>query len=636
MIYRVQIRFLNIVDTIPIMVIPLLPILLHCGIGFFHLSVAELLIWLPFLIRCILEPVYLSGWNRLHLPLCLWFIFITISTIFSPARHVSIETLMMISTSLIFYVHLLIMMRQGKSWVYPLVIGVLVFIVADQLSHIIYWLLYHPFSISDRFYSYLENPNLCGAFLILLFPLLLTAQLLKMRLPCAILKSVLILLTVTSIFFTFSRSAWLGLLMELSIYLYFVFRRKNKIPLYFLSMFLLGLIFISAVAFIDSPVTERLRTVTDVRFEDTGSRLMMWKKAIPFGMKRFFVGIGPGGFGPILIKLVPLKTIFLHVHNYYIQSFLEVGLPTTLLFLWWIFNVFKNYTPSPKTEGALIGVAGILFINLFDTSLRIPVIWFYFLVLISWLSNNENIQVRALSRRRGICLLLVLLLPFIVHIYMPSIAVQHYEAGRKHLLFYDYDNALNEFKKAIRFHPTQPVYHSAIAEACLGLYFITGNPEMLKTAWMSYRTAIILYPYDAFYYANLAWTEYLVLKYPSLYKENIPNPEISWNKAMSFDPQNLFGFSEPQNNDLVPEVIPLESVQNKTIQTLLLDYKMSSSRTDLRMLLRAIGPSGSPHTTFDLLFYNRFPPPGETFFGKHRVSRIYLVPRDLMERIDEQ
>ncbi|MCH7761201.1 O-antigen ligase family protein, partial [candidate division TA06 bacterium] len=145
---------------------------------------------------------------------------------------------------------------------------------------------------------------------------------------------------------TYTRGAWLGLLMGLVILGMFSkpsfgLRRRLLVPAVFL-------LYISAFS-IPRPVAERAQSIGDPSNPDRNIRFLMWKESLRVLRDYPITGVGLVDLLPIYDRYVypkappDLKHIhYGHFHNNFVQVAVQMGLLglTTFLFMW--FNIIRR------------------------------------------------------------------------------------------------------------------------------------------------------------------------------------------------------------------------------------------------------------------------------------------------------
>lgn len=216
----------------------------------------------------------------------------------------------------------------------------------------------------------LGHPNLLASFFLSFIPFQIFSG--KKRK----FKYLTLFLSFIALFFTYSRAAWLVGFLYLSI----LFKNElwNISRSFKLRYFLLLLIFIPFFIFFMPNLTARLDTFSQA-MEEFGSvevRLKLLSEASSIIIQFPFTGVGlnrslevfsENPVTNIFEKIVPSG--FYRIHNTPLEMASEIGIPGLLLFLLFLFFVFKSFFSGKKNylkNAAALGLSGLLFISLFN------------------------------------------------------------------------------------------------------------------------------------------------------------------------------------------------------------------------------------------------------------------------------
>ena len=210
--------------------------------------------------------------------------------------------------------------------------------------------------IGGRVTSLFSNPNILAVYLLLYFPFSLWATFLpenkgRMRVFYAITT----VFCAICILLTWSRGAWLGLLLELFLFLLF-HSRKTRFALRFAPLLLI------LVPFLPSNFKSRLLSIGDLGESSIRYRLQTWQGALQmFKHYPFGIGVGERAWRAIYphFAVSGTKTV-MHAHNVFLQVATELGMVGMILFLLLIFTALlsackkKNFTMVTVVSGALV------------------------------------------------------------------------------------------------------------------------------------------------------------------------------------------------------------------------------------------------------------------------------------------
>lgn len=184
--------------------------------------------------------------------------------------------------------------------------------------------------ISGRVVSTFENPNVLAEYLILCFPIaaarLFEADTKRRRLVslcvCGVLGACLV--------FTWSRGAWLGLLIGMFLFFLF-FSDKTLVAVLF------GLCAVPFLPFVlPDSITNRFLSIGNLADTSTSYRVHIWQGVLKMLRDHFLGGIGVGV--DVFQKIYPLYSLSgiesaPHSHNLYLQVLVECGIFGLLVFL---------------------------------------------------------------------------------------------------------------------------------------------------------------------------------------------------------------------------------------------------------------------------------------------------------------
>jgi putative inorganic carbon (HCO3(-)) transporter len=184
--------------------------------------------------------------------------------------------------------------------------------------------------IEGRVVSTFANPNVLAEYLILTFPFALST-LLSARRPAARLAS--LIATGTSalcLIYTWSRGAWLGLMLALLVFFLIYSRRTVMV----LSFGLLAVPFLPLV--LPSTVVTRFTSIGNLADTSTAYRVHIWMGSLDMARDVLFSGLGSGmGVFAAVYPQYSLGGIEAapHSHNLYLQLVIELGIFGLVAFL---------------------------------------------------------------------------------------------------------------------------------------------------------------------------------------------------------------------------------------------------------------------------------------------------------------
>ncbi len=186
-----------------------------------------------------------------------------------------------------------------------------------------------------RAQSFLAGPNQLGSYLLILLPLALLMIFYQKAKKAKLIFSIYFIIFLLALFFTYSRSAWLGFLAAVLVLIFILINRKFR--LYFLG----GLILIGLAVYLISKNLLSFRII-DVFVQHQGStpeRIETLKKTFGIILKNPF-GLGVGKAG--LVSFTSQKADTLIPESWYLQVALEFGILGFLIYVGIVVEFFRN------------------------------------------------------------------------------------------------------------------------------------------------------------------------------------------------------------------------------------------------------------------------------------------------------
>ena len=253
------------------------------------------------------------------------------------------------------------------------------------------WIDENMFSgIEVRVYSFFNNPNVLGEFLVLTIPVTLAVLWGNMRPEHKGVFAVIFLCMAACMIFTWSRGAWLG--MILACVIFFAIMDKRWVFLGILGVMVLPLLMVLTN---NTAILERFLSIGNTGDTSTAYRVSIWCAAMD--MIRDFcisgIGIGTEAFQMVYPMYALSGADFaLHAHNLYLQIWVEMGVIGIVSFVFVILMVIRQtfsagITTLRKTDSAAkivialgAGILGFLFQGLTDY------VWYnYKMLMIFWI-----------------------------------------------------------------------------------------------------------------------------------------------------------------------------------------------------------------------------------------------------------
>lgn len=245
-----------------------------------------------------------------------------------------------------------------------------------------------------RIFSTLENSNNLGAFMVIyIFPLIMLALREKDKRKKTI-YFLLSLLPLVNIVLSFSRNAWVGLVIGCVI-----------LALTYNWRIILGLFGLGGVSLFIPQVWNRVREITDV--SQNLSRIKLWDIALMMIKDHPIKGVGNGNYRALYEKyriLYKNKIEYypgqnFHPHNIFIKIQTELGIFGTLAFLAMVLSIIYrliNFIKKSRDEfyksfykGFLASFVAFIMMNLIDNFFSAPKVIAFFWILIAVFEGNR-------------------------------------------------------------------------------------------------------------------------------------------------------------------------------------------------------------------------------------------------------
>jgi hypothetical protein len=211
-----------------------------------------------------------------------------------------------------------------------------------------------------RAYGAFAHPNVLGGFLVICFFATIIPALAidgRRNTPWRIIATLLLL---AGIFFSFSRSAWLALIIGMVIiFIREIIRaRKSAEPAaaryrnlakYFLAPLVLAVV----LFFIYSPLAlTRASTADRLEAKSVNERLTYFSQAGDLLKDHWPIGVGEGNYTYALYQTNPTLPAWSYqpVHNVFVLIFAELGIVGIVIFIFLLISLFLNFLISNRSE----------------------------------------------------------------------------------------------------------------------------------------------------------------------------------------------------------------------------------------------------------------------------------------------
>lgn len=371
---------------------------------------------------------------------------------------------------------------------------------------------------------FFNHANVFAGALIIALPIQIIRFLSASRLQEKILWLIHTALFIFMLYFTSSRSGWIGASICIAVTLVLLFlndestfrqnmkfffsQKKNQI----LAMLIIPTGIASGLFLLLHQVnrTNHLPLLS--------SRDYIWNPAMEAIRNSPIVGHGMNSFGLIYAQASHLPPGWLgsHAHNLFLQSWVEnglIGLILTCLIIGIIFiNLIHSWRSKPElrtTLTAYLGIfSGLLIQNQFDFIFRQPLISLLtisLLAIASWLSSDrKGIQLP----RYWVGGIGLLYLGFVLFSYMMWYPADRlFWQGKNQMVAGDISSASNAFCEAAKLNQ-QETFFSFQCGLTRGYQANPSQPSLAIDAIQAYETGLSQDPYWAVNWLNLAWLKW--------------------------------------------------------------------------------------------------------------------------------
>jgi putative inorganic carbon (HCO3(-)) transporter len=388
------------------------------------------------------------------------------------------------------------------------------------------WTVVAGFPGFPRVQGTLGNPNILGALLLTLIPLILSRL---MGIRSRVGKFILVfygVLCLILLIITDSRSAWVGLAVGLGVLVVLTLQHYSLLSWKKLLLrwratstrFKLVAVIGSVVGMI-TVVAVVLRLVTSLgdSSRTLGLRTYIYDVALTMFHEKPFTGYGLFTFGRGLLRLssVPPLTAHSHAHNLILNVAAEMGLPgITALALTFVLAVraihrsWKAANPQERLilAGCIASLVGLLADHVLDLpSVSAPIIFVVGLVLFMLVVTPlPSLATRSSMPKLHLALIFsVWLVTLVAGIWNSTQYSQYVSALFSSTAQNGNEQAAQKLERLSASDPAIPVYYF-YQGYFLGALSVNGNPSVAQRAVEVYKQFMALEPYYAPGWANLA------------------------------------------------------------------------------------------------------------------------------------
>jgi len=321
---------------------PMLPTMALVGLSFICAVV--------FLIHAIIDDEFTFSKSPFNVAVVFFVVALIWGVINSFAPSSSLKQVMVHASFILFYFVVINVIRTKKQWMFLIKTFIFsAFIVAVYgvvqnffgVSSTESWIDEEMFSdISLRVYSFFNNPNVLGEFLVLTIPIAIALIWNKVKDTHRVLFSLILIFMVACMIFTWSRGAWLGMLIAVALYLVISDKRWM-----FAGILLLFLVPVGLYVTGNSAIIERFMSIGNTADTSTAYRVSIWQASLGIISDFWVGGIGIGSDAYTTIYpsyALPGARFALHSHNLYLQFLVETGIFGIVSLLCVLFGFLKT------------------------------------------------------------------------------------------------------------------------------------------------------------------------------------------------------------------------------------------------------------------------------------------------------
>lgn len=547
------------------------------------------------------------SWQKtpLNLPILIFLFVCGLSTIFSVSPRLSLwgmhgfyfeGFLSFLCYGIIYFIAVNYVTDKRKILKTLLIASVIVSVYALVQATGITFFVWRGTQPYPRVWSTLGNPNFLGPYLIMVIPIYLIFLIKAETIKKKFLYSLFTLLSVLALIFTYSRAAWLGMVIGLIVFALMINKKQLKAN----SLFLIGIIVFSIIltsiyprlylrpkerTTTVKPIVERAVSTVDFKEPGITARLSAWDTTIKMGLKRPILGFGPDTLGVSFRRFMSKGYEKLagrfrtagYAHNEFLQYGTTIGVVGLAVYLFLLFTFFRillnvarqdksplTQTLSPKgrgiegegkdknllASGLCASCVALLVNNQFSFSTLVPatLLWFFFGLGAS-LSEGEkkefhfylpvmakhSISVAVVVATGLLCLFCF---RFLVASRFDRLA-QDSQADR------DWEQAIVLQEKSVEFNPFQGLYRMHLAKIYQQMIgnakTIEQKEEFFQKSRDEYQKEIAAYPYHALAYNGLGVA--YIYGNAFLNKKTSSEAITCFEKAIEFDPYFVEAYS---------------------------------------------------------------------------------------------
>lgn len=527
--------------------------------------------------------------------LMLFLVFFLFSYLFSQTKNVGLFELILFVSGV--YLYIFISLQKWELYIFDkFLLGVLLLgFIAALYGYYCY--IFEPFNrFASTFgigiYKFVSYPNAFANFMIAIIPISFYFLQSKNTTKSKIFYYVTTIICLTALFLTYSRGAYITLLVVSILYLLFYALNMANIKLLFKKIVLiLLLVFISGIFMFSVnqvrkiyhpqviSFTEKVYFESDEKNVSATSRLDFWKGSLEIFADNTYFGAGPGSFEYVFPTYQ--KSLLGNSnspHNLFLKLLSENGLFVALSFFIFLLILFlqtiKIYKHIAKSEKILLyllfaGSSAILLHNMIDYNLNFVsniLLLFIFLGMIGFIKNQYLYKKHKFVENSLFKYsLLVIGLAMLILSFHEAYYSYIFKQARSYHKNAEYEIALTKYEKSKNIIIKRG-YYIVYAQLYFKIYEDTADVEYLNKAENLLLSGFELNKKDAFLVNYLGDVYYEMNKYE---KAN-----FFYSKALKLDPKNNLDYYY----DVLRTENNLDDFKVDSILDLLEEYKIKLSQ----------------------------------------------------------
>jgi len=527
------------------------------------------------------------NWQKtpLNLPIIMFLFICGLSTLFSVSPRLSFwgmhgfyfeGFLSFLCYGIIYFIAVNYVADKRKVLKTLLIASVIVSVYALVQATGITFFVWRGTQPYPRVWSTFGNPNFLAPFLIMVIPIYLIFVIKAETMRKKSLYSLFTLLSVLALIFTYSRAAWLGMVVGLIVFALMINKKQLKVNSFFLIGIIVSSIILTSIyprlylrpqerTATMKPIVERAVSTVDFKEPGITARLSAWGTTIKMTLKRPILGFGLDTLGVSFRRFMSRDYEELagrfrtagYAHNEFLQYAATIGLMGLSAYLFLLFTFFRviikvsrNKEKNALAAGVAAACVALLINNQFSFSTIVPatLLWFFF-GLGGGLFESEkrefhfSIPIAAKYSISAVVLVATGLLCFYSFRFL--IASRFDRLAQDSQADRNWEQAIILQEKSVEFNPFEGLYHMHLAKSYQQMIgnakTIEEKEEFFQKSRDEYQKEIAAYPYHALAYNGLGVT--YIYANAFLNKKTSSEAIRCFEKAIEFDPYFVEAYS---------------------------------------------------------------------------------------------